>query len=414
MIEDRPADPAASRRLRGVHGLQLRVVRVKLLQRADPEQLTAPAEAEERDRRIQETVDVKRMNVLGRCVRIGEREMALKQRAYVRGARVVNRDLTLRHSRKIRDQRKASRGGQRSPRPSCPPPHAGTLIYPARERQPLIHNGCRGPALPGVRPVGEAAVGPLGGSGGRSPRAGAAPGPAGLHRVVVPVADDVAMPLRNRVTPTGEIVADPARGLMMGNRGCLHGQGRDLGVSRWRSKLWICCVLEWKGVRRDPMPPGRWTALFFLDEATALAAGHRPCAYCRRRDFLDFAQAWRTAHRLDHRPRAGEMDSALHPERVDRARRQVTHHEPAAGLPGGVMIRAGGDVGLLVGGRFRPWSFRGYGAPAPGSLPAVVEVLTPRPIVAAIAAGYRPLVHPSALSGLAGARRAPRRVRRVL
>ncbi|MGE5292709.1 MAG: hypothetical protein ACM3ML_37070 [Micromonosporaceae bacterium] len=102
------------------------------------------------------------------------------------------------------------------------------------------------------------------------------------HWAVVPEAEDVAMPLRNRVTPTGEIVADPSRGLMMGNRGFLHGEGRDLGVSRWRSKAWICCVLEWKDVRRDPMPPGRWTALFFLDEATALAAGHRPCAYGRR------------------------------------------------------------------------------------------------------------------------------------
>ena len=89
-------------------------------------------------------------------------------------------------------------------------------------------------------------------------------------------------PLQNRVNPAGEIVADPARGLLMGNRGCLHRADRTLGTARWRSKLWICCVLEWRGVRRDPMPPGRWTALFFLDEATALAAGHRPCGYCRR------------------------------------------------------------------------------------------------------------------------------------
>ena len=123
------------------------------------------------------------------------------------------------------------------------------------------------------------------------------------------------MPLQNRVYPTGEIVADPARGLMMGNRGCLHGQGRELGVTRWRSKLWICCVLDWKDVRRDPMPPGRWTALFFLDEATALAAGHRPCAYCRRGDYLDFAEAWQAARALPARPRAAEMDRLLHAER---------------------------------------------------------------------------------------------------
>jgi hypothetical protein len=221
---------------------------------------------------------------------------------------------------------------------------------------------------------------------------------------VVPLAQDVAMTLRNRVTPAGEIVADPGRGLMMGNRGCLHGEGRDLGVSRWRSKAWICCVLEWKGVRRDPMPPGRWTALFFLDEATALAAGHRPCAYCRRDDFLGFVRAWQAARRLSRRPRAAEMDSVLHQERADGARRQITRQESAAALPDGVMIRVGEDVGLLIGGRFRPWSFQGYGAAARESVPAVVDVLTPRSTVAAIAAGYQPLVHPSALGGPAPAR----------
>ena len=113
------------------------------------------------------------------------------------------------------------------------------------------------------------------------------------------------MPLQNRVMPTGEIVADAGRGLMMGNRGCLHGRDRQLGVPRWRSQAWICCVLEWRGVRRDPMPPGRWTALFFLDEATALAAGHRPCGFCRRLDFLDFAGAWREARLLARRRRRG-------------------------------------------------------------------------------------------------------------
>ena len=206
------------------------------------------------------------------------------------------------------------------------------------------------------------------------------------------------MPLQNRVTPAGEIVADPSRGLMMGNRGCLHGPGRELGTSRWRSKSWICCVLDWKGVRRDPMPPGRWTALFFLDEATALAAGHRPCAYCRRRDFLDFAEAWRAAWGAGRRPRAGEMDSILHAERVDRRRRQVTHPALAGELPDGVMIRVGGHAGLLTGGRWRPWSFQGYGAPSGDGVPGMAEVLTPPSTVAAIAAGYRPLVHPSALA----------------
>ena len=207
------------------------------------------------------------------------------------------------------------------------------------------------------------------------------------------------MPLQNRVTPAGEIVADGSRGLMMGNRGCLHGQGRSLAVSRWRSKLWICCLLEFKGVQRDPMPPGRWTALFFLDEATALSAGHRPCGYCRRPDYLAFTQAWRTARQLPRRPLAPEMDAALHAERTDRSRRKLSYRTHVAELPDGVMVRLGGEPGLLLGGRVHPWSFRGYGAPVQAGPAGPVEVLTPPSIVAAITAGYQPLVHHSALAG---------------
>lgn len=204
-------------------------------------------------------------------------------------------------------------------------------------------------------------------------------------------------PLQNRVTPTGEIVSDPGRGLLMGNRGCLHGPDRRLGVSRWRSKLWICCALEWKGVRRDPMPPGRWTALFFLDEATALAAGHRPCAYCRRADFVSFAEGWRRAHGLEERPRAAQIDARLHAERVDpRSRRQVTRPTLVGGLPDGVMVRYGDSTGLLADGRIFPWSFTGYGAPLPISAATPVDLLTPPATVATIAAGYHPLIHPSA------------------
>lgn len=207
------------------------------------------------------------------------------------------------------------------------------------------------------------------------------------------------MPLQNRVTPTGEIVADPARGLIMGNRGCLHGPDRRLGTSRWRSAAWICCVLDWRGRRRDPMPPGRWTALFFLDEATALAAGHRPCAYCRRADYLRFAGAWQAAQRLPRRPGAPDMDQVLHRERLDPARRKRTYRAPLSQLPDGVMIRAGGTTGLLLGRQLRPWSFAGYRAPAGAGLPAVVDVLTPPSAVAVIAAGYQPMLHPSAAAG---------------
>jgi hypothetical protein len=207
-------------------------------------------------------------------------------------------------------------------------------------------------------------------------------------------------PLQNRVAPTGEIVAVPARGLLMGNRGCLHGPDRTLGTARWRSKLWICCVLDWRGRRRDPMPPGRWTALFFLDEATALAAGHRPCGYCRRPAYLSFAGAWRVARGLARPPRAGEMDAQLHAERVDpRSRRQRTSRALAGTLPDGVMVAHGGGPGLLLGGRVLPWSFTGYLAPVALRHDAAVDVLTPPSTVAAIAAGYRPLLHPSASAG---------------
>jgi hypothetical protein len=207
-------------------------------------------------------------------------------------------------------------------------------------------------------------------------------------------------PLQNRVEPTGEIVSHPGRGLLMGNRGCLHTTDRRLRAARWRSKHWICCSLEWKDVRRDPMPPGRWTALFFLDEATALAAGHRPCAYCRRADFISFAECWRSAHGLTERPRASHIDAQLHTERVDtRTRRQLTRTAPVGELPDGVMVRYRGTTGLLLRERMLPWSFDGYGAPIAPETAASVEVLTPPATAATIASGYRPFLHPSAEPG---------------
>jgi hypothetical protein len=205
------------------------------------------------------------------------------------------------------------------------------------------------------------------------------------------------MPLQNRVTPTGEIVAVAARGTLMGNRGCIHDADRRLGVSRWRSKMWIACRLEWKGVRRDPMPPGRWTALFFLDEATALAAGHRPCAYCKRQDFNAFAEAWRIGHGLTDRPRAPEMDATLHAQRIDpRTRLQRTTRGRFAELPDGAIVRHGDLIGLVQGGRVLPWSFDGYVTPVPVDADAAVEVLTPPSTIAVLASGYRPAMHPSA------------------
>jgi hypothetical protein len=205
------------------------------------------------------------------------------------------------------------------------------------------------------------------------------------------------MPLQNRVTPTGEILAHPARGRLMGNRGCIHRPDRTLGVSRWRSTLWICCTLVWRDVRRDPMPPGRWTALFFLDEATSFAAGHRPCAYCRRSDYLDYAHAWWRAAGGSRRPWAAEMDAQLHTQRVRRDRRQITHADRFGELPDGAMIEHRGAPALVVNGRVRAWSFDGYREPEALPHDAVVDVLTPPATVDAFRAGYRPRIHPSAV-----------------
>ncbi len=209
-----------------------------------------------------------------------------------------------------------------------------------------------------------------------------------------------AAPLQNRVLPDGEIVAVPERGLLMGNRGCLHDAGRRLGTARWRSKAWISCVLDWQGVRRDVMPPGRWTALFFLDEATALAAGHRPCGYCRRAAFQAFAEAWRRAATLSDAPRAPVIDAALHSERVDRSRGKRTHRVAADDLPDGALVRPGSSpddgFALVLGGRLRPWSWQGYGEPLPIPSGRELETLTPPSALGALAAGYRPLLHPTA------------------
>jgi hypothetical protein len=145
------------------------------------------------------------------------------------------------------------------------------------------------------------------------------------------------------------------------------------------------------------MPPGRWTALFFLDEATALAAGHRPCGYCRRADYLSYAEAWRQAQGLAQRPRAVTMDARLHAERVDAySRRQLTRTALAGDLPDGVMVRRDNGPELLVGGSVLPWSWAGYRAPVSLSPSTPVTVLTPPATIAAITAGYLPRLHPSA------------------
>jgi hypothetical protein len=191
------------------------------------------------------------------------------------------------------------------------------------------------------------------------------------------------MPLQNRVTPYGEIVATPERGTLTGNRGVLHG---DDGAHRrdWQVRRWIACRLEFKGRRRELRRPGRWTELFFLDEATALAAGHRPCAECRREDYRRWQAAW------PHDDTAADaMDRVLHGDRLDgRAKR--TYDARLGELPGGVVVERGGRAHLLWGGALHEWSAGGYGPARPADPAERATVLTPACTVETIRRGYAP------------------------
>jgi hypothetical protein len=216
------------------------------------------------------------------------------------------------------------------------------------------------------------------------------------------------MPLQNRVTPEGEIIATPYRGLLMGNRGgVFHGPGQSLGSRRWATKQWIACVLEFKSRHREVMQPNRYTELFFLDEATALAAGHRPCFECRRADADRFAELWAKVHGSSERARAPAMDEVLHAQRLDRDRRKVTFRARRSDVPSAVFIRYAEDGAqarpyLVVGQRLLAWHPRGYTAVlSPSAVIDEVDVLTPASIVAVLSAGYRPMLHPSATALLA-------------
>lgn len=206
------------------------------------------------------------------------------------------------------------------------------------------------------------------------------------------------MSLQNRVSPFGDIVATDARGALMGNRGCLHNDQRQLGNRRWSTRSWVTCLLSFRDRRRELMRPGYYTELFFLDEATALAAGHRPCAECRRSDYQAFKTFWASGQGIPQNGlTAAGIDRALHEDRVDETRRQRVFRTRAADLPDGAMVATGETAFLKWANSFRPWSFAGYGPPAVVGPEDEIAVLTPRSIVEALRAGYRPGVHSSAL-----------------
>ena len=200
------------------------------------------------------------------------------------------------------------------------------------------------------------------------------------------------MPLQNRVSPFGELLAVSARGLLMGNRGGrLHDSDKKLTARRWTSKQWICCKLDFNDRHRKVWGDS-YTELFFLDEVTAFAAGHRPCFECRRKDAEHFAALFSGGAK---RASAPDMDRVLHAERLEGKQKRL-HRMAIDALPDGAMIVQGADAFAVRGARILPWTPSGYGAPLPRPRGIEVHVLTPPAILDVLERGYRPQWHPSA------------------
>ena len=207
------------------------------------------------------------------------------------------------------------------------------------------------------------------------------------------------MPLQNRVTPSGDIIATPHRGLFIGNRGIIHDPATKTLTRRWASKAWLTCVCEFRGRRRQVMGGRSWTELFFLDEATAFAAGHRPCFFCRRDDANRFRAAWDAGNGTTH-VLARDIDAVLHCERLAAGKKRL-HPLPMRWkeLPDGAMVQAEAETYLIAQGRALSWSPAGYRE----TLNEIEEamLLTPPSTLQAFSAGYRPVLHPSAMELMA-------------
>jgi hypothetical protein len=211
------------------------------------------------------------------------------------------------------------------------------------------------------------------------------------------------MPLQNRVTPLGDLVADPARGLLYGNRGCLHDASGRIR-RRYAVKRWIACRLEFRGWQRGPlMQPGLFTELFFLDEVTAFAAGHRPCALCRRGDYDRLTALWAGLH--PGQIGADAIDAQLHAERVDPTTRAQRHHEASLDdLPDGAFVLRDDRPLLVLGEYLLAWTPAGYADRLPRPRGEPTELVTPPSLVAILRSGWEPLVpllHPSAVADAA-------------
>jgi hypothetical protein len=207
----------------------------------------------------------------------------------------------------------------------------------------------------------------------------------------------VLVPLRNRVTPLGELIVTPERGLVYGNRGCLHNDAGEIRRG-YATKRWIACRLCFRGRRRSPlMAPGRFTELFFLDEATALAAGHRPCAECRRNDYNRFSENWLTLH--PGQAGADAIDAQLHGERLRLGTRERRFYEASySDLPDGAFVLEAGRPHLVLARELLAWSPGGYRDRHRRPTNARPIVITPPSLVAILRGGWSPsvpLLHPS-------------------
>jgi hypothetical protein len=204
------------------------------------------------------------------------------------------------------------------------------------------------------------------------------------------------MALQNRVTPFGQLEAVSAKGAWLGNRGILHDDQKRI-VTPWRHKAWVTCQLEFKGRKREIFGEGTYSELFFLDEATALAAGHRPCGECRRARFNEFKLLWSQANNGMVSPKIADIDKLLHAERAIKGGSKVTYEMLMGDLPSGAMIAIDGESYLVWRGKIYRWSHHGYGEPI--KIPAAsieVTVITPRSIVKLFEIGFVPQVHDSA------------------
>lgn len=207
------------------------------------------------------------------------------------------------------------------------------------------------------------------------------------------------MPLQNRVDPWGRLHAVSARGTLLGNRGVLHNARKEV-IANSARKGWVTCRLEFEGRRREVFSAGSYSELFFLDEATAFSAGHRPCAECRRARYNEFKSAWVKANPglvRSANPPITEIDKVMHAERARRGGDKVTFEAPLADLPPGTFIELAGEALLVWGGSLLRWTFAGYAGFSPVSAPMdPVCVLTPRSLVQMFRSGFVPSVHTSA------------------